>query len=284
MLTRDVGRQIAASHDPALPFRHLAGYLAAADITFLNLESPFSDRGKRTMGGLVFNADPAYVAGLVLAGVDVVSTANNHARDCGSHGLEYTYDWLKQHGLHPVGTSRSTAETHRGVVLERNGIRFGFLAYTYDQANGNWRDSDDRIAITDIPIMQQDVARLARRCSVVIVSMHDGFEYQSQPSAHQKSFARAAVDSGAALVVGHHPHVVQRMEVYGNGIIFYSLGNFVFDQFQREETQRGALAEVEFGGNHLKDVRLLSVRITRDGPIFCEDGPIKKASGIIQRP
>jgi poly-gamma-glutamate capsule biosynthesis protein CapA/YwtB (metallophosphatase superfamily) len=284
MLTRGVGRQIAASHDPALPFRNLAEYLAAADITFVNLESPFSDRGKRTTDGLIFNADPTYVAGLVLAGVDVVSTANNHARDCGSHGLEYTYNWLKQHGLHPIGTSLSTAETHRGTVLERNGIRFGFLAYTYDQANGNWRDSDDRIAVTDIPLMRQDVARLARSCSVVIVSMHDGFEYQSQPSAHQRSFARAAIHSGATLVIGHHPHVVQPTEVYGNGIIFYSLGNFIFDQYQREETQRGAIAEVEFDGGRLKNARLLPVRITRDGPTFCSDEVIKKASGKIQRP
>src|SRR5262249_2414189 len=130
----------------------------------------------------------------------------------------------------------------------------------------------------------QDVAMLARKCGVVIVSMHDGFEYQKHPNAHQMSFARAAIDSGAALVVGHHPHVVQPMEVYGNGIVFYSLGNFIFDQYQREETHLGAIAEVEFTGNHLKGARLLPVRITLDGPTFCTEDLAKKASGIIQRP
>jgi poly-gamma-glutamate synthesis protein (capsule biosynthesis protein) len=266
MLTRDVGRRIREAHDPALPFRQIAPYFFSADLSFVNLESPFSKSGKRTESGLIFNADPANIAGLVLAGVDVVSTANNHARDCGSKGLEFTYSWLRDHGIEPVGTALTATCVHEGVVLRRHGVRFGFLAYTYDQSNGNWHDRDNRVADLDIDVMRRDVASLRRRSDVVIVSMHNGVEYQRKANEKQKNFARAAIDAGALLVVGHHPHVRQETEYYRDGVIFYSLGNLVFDQFQRQETQWGAIAEVKLLGTAVDSTRLIAVQISRDGP------------------
>lgn len=266
MLTRDVGRRIREARDPAYPFRKIAPYFSSADLSFVNLESPFSKSGKRTESGLIFNADPANIAGLVLAGVDVVSTANNHARDCGSKGLEFTYSWLKDHGIEPVGTALTAACVHEGVVLRRHGVRFGFLAYTYDQSNGNWHNRDDRVADIDIDVMRRDVASLRRRSDVVIVSMHNGVEYQRKANEKQKNFARAAIDAGALLVVGHHPHVRQETEHYRDGVIFYSLGNLVFDQFQRQETQWGAIAEVRLLGTAVDSTRLIAVQISRDGP------------------
>lgn len=268
MLTRGVGRRIAELHDPASPFRRIAPFLAEADIAFVNLESPFSERRRRTPAELIFNADPANIAGLQLAGVDVVSTANNHSRDAGSRGVEFTYKWLRSHGMQPVGSSPSAAETHRGVVLERHRVRFGFLAYTYDQQNGNWHDIDDRIAVLDVHVMKHDVAELARRSNVVIVSMHNGIEYHEQPNESQISFAHAAIDAGAKLVIGHHPHVVQRFESYRGGVIFYSLGNFVFDQFQRQATQRGEIAEVRTLGAFIESAQVFPVQITKDGPML----------------
>jgi poly-gamma-glutamate capsule biosynthesis protein CapA/YwtB (metallophosphatase superfamily) len=285
MLTRDVGRRIHERHDPALPFRHIATYFSSADLSFVNLESPFSKTGKRTESGLIFNADPENIAGLVLAGVDIASTANNHARDCGGKGVEFTYSWLKSHGIQPVGTGLSAACTHEGAVLTRHGVRFGFLAYTYDQSNGNWHDRDDRVANIDLDAMRRDVASLRRRSDVVIVSMHNGIEYQRNANLQQKEFAHAAIDAGALLVIGHHPHVRQEMEPYRSGVIFYSLGNLVFDQFQRFETQWGELAEIRLLGTTIDSAMLVPVRITRDGPelrpSFPED---EKAAGRTQRP
>src|ERR1019366_5114780 len=112
-----------------------------------------------------------------------------------------------------------------------------------------------------------DVARLlAEDADVAIVSMHAGTEYQPQPNFQQREFARAALDAGARVVAGHHPHVTQPWERSGNGVIFYSLGNLVFDQFQRAETQRGALAEVVFSGKTLESAALLPVDIVRTVP------------------
>jgi poly-gamma-glutamate synthesis protein (capsule biosynthesis protein) len=266
MLSRHVARVAREKRDPAFPLRDLAPVLQAADIAFVNLESPFSDRGAVVEHGMIFKAEPEMVAALELAGVDVVSTANNHARDQGSHGVEFTLDWLQRHQIAAAGTGSSAEAAHAGVVIERNGIKFGFLAYTYDQSNGNHSDTDDRVAVMDVTRMREDVARLGARADAIIVSMHAGVEYSPKSNAQQVAFARAAIDAGASVVVGHHPHVTQPWERYGRGVIFYSLGNLVFDQFQRVETQRGALADIVFEGPRLAKASLLPVEIVGTAP------------------
>lgn len=266
MLDRGVRKQIVGAHDPALPFRKIAPLLAGSDIAFINLESPFSDRGAYHDGGLIFHAAPDMIAGLELAHIAIASTANNHSRDCGSHGVEFTASLLRMHGIEPVGSSESRAKTHDGVVLERNGVRFGFLGYTYDQQNGNWRDIDDRIAVADPAVLCRDVTELRKRADVVIVSMHHGVEYRSKPSKAQVAFAHAAINAGATLIIGHHPHVVQPEEKYRSGLIFYSLGNFVFDQYQREATQHAEIIQISFLGRSILVTHIMRVRITRTGP------------------
>lgn len=266
MFARSVRRQILAAHDPALPFRKIAPLMAAADITFVNLESPFSDRGPYYESGLIFHAAPDAIEGLNLAGVSIASTANNHSRDCGPHGVEFTIAWLRSHGIAPLGTGESELETHGGVVLVRKGIRFGFLGYTFDQQNGNWRDIDNRIAVTDQAAVCRDVCALRKRADVVIVSMHNGIEYLPKPTKAQIAFAHAAIDAGATLVIGHHPHVVQPEENYHGGLIFYSLGNFVFDQYQRQATQQGEIVEICFLGERIFSTHVMPVKITPTGP------------------
>jgi poly-gamma-glutamate synthesis protein (capsule biosynthesis protein) len=266
MFCRSVRRQILAAHDPALPFRKIAPLLASSDITFVNLESPFSDQGRYFDTGLIFHAAPETIAGLQLAGVSIASTANNHARDCGPHGVEFTVAWLRSHGIQPLGSSESESRTHAGVVLARNGVRFGFLGYTFDQQNGNWHDIDTRIALTDLAALCRDVAAKRTRADVVIVSMHNGVEYMPKPNRAQIAFAHAAIDAGATLVIGHHPHVVQPEEKYKAGLIFYSLGNFVFDQYQREATQHGEIVQVSFLGRGILATHSMPVRITPSGP------------------
>jgi poly-gamma-glutamate synthesis protein (capsule biosynthesis protein) len=109
-------------------------------------------------------------------------------------------------------------------------------------------------------------AMLARYVAVVL--MHAGNEYAPKPESRQRQFARAAIDAGAKLVVGHHPHAAQEAERYRGGAIFYSLGNFIFDQFQRSETQRGLVAEAVFRGRRLAQVRLRAIQIRASAPVF----------------
>ncbi len=287
MLSRHVARIAREHNDPAWPMRDLAPVFRSVDIAFVNLEAPFSDRGHLMEHGMIFKAEPEMIAALETAGVTLVSTANNHARDCGSYGVEFTLSWLNQHGIATVGSAPTAEAAHAGTVIERNGLRFGFLAYTFDQSNGNHKDVDDRIATMDVATMRSDVKDLLEtRADVAIVSMHAGTEYQPRPNSHQIEFAHAALDAGARVVVGHHPHVTQPWERLTNGVIFYSLGNLVFDQFQRTETQHGALAEVVFSGKTLESAALLPVVIVGTVPRLAAEsgkGDAAPASSIASR-
>lgn len=266
MLSRWVGRIARERHDPASPLRDLAPVLKGADLAFVNLEAPFSDRGHMVESGMIFKAEPEMVEALKTAGIGIVSTANNHARDCAGYGVEFTLDWLASHGIATVGSAKTPELAHQGTVLVRNGLRFGFLAYTYDQSNGNHRDVDLRIPAMDVAQMTEDVRSLRSRADVAVVSMHAGIEYSPRPNTQQREFAQAAIDAGARIVVGHHPHVTQPWERYGSGVIFYSLGNLVFDQFQRAETQRGLLAEIVFSGPVLVHAGVMPVDIVHTVP------------------
>jgi poly-gamma-glutamate capsule biosynthesis protein CapA/YwtB (metallophosphatase superfamily) len=120
--------------------------------------------------------------------------------------------------------------------------------------------------MADPKILCRDVRQLRPRCDVVIVSMHHGVEYQPKPSAAQVAFAHAAIDAGATLVIGHHPHVIQSSEAYRGGLIFYSLGNFIFDQYQRVETQHGEVVQISFLGRDILASHIMRVKITPTGP------------------
>ena len=267
MLSRHVYRIATAQNDPAWPFRKIAPAMSGADIAFVNLEAPFSDRGKQPpLSTMIFKTAPEMIAGLELAGIDVVSTANNHSRDCGPYGVSYTYDLLTQHGIAVAGSGLDKATAHSGTVLERKGTRFGFLAFTYDQLNGNYKTDDDRIAGFDVAQMQLDVKALKQRADVVIVSMHAGVEYAPTPHPMQIDFAHAAIDAGAAVVLGHHPHVRQPVEQYHDGVIFYSLGNFIFDQFHRPETEKSYLAEIVFTSGKRHSFRTIDLQLEASVP------------------
>lgn len=287
MLARYIGREARRRRDPAWPFRAIAAFVEAADIAFVNLESPFTDRGRPSERGMIFRAAPEMIAGLRLAGMDVVSTANNHARDGGGYGVEFTLKWLARNGIYAAGTGLTEEAAREGAVLERNGVRFGFLAYTYDQLNGNHSAPDPRINGMEVGRMREDVVRMSRRADVVVVSMHAGDEYRSRPNGQQVTFARAAVEAGASIVVGHHPHVIQPVERYRSGVIFYSLGNLVFDQFHRRDAQEGLLAEVAFRGTQIHEVTLHRVAIVSGAPHLASRQlgpmPVSTTSGTSSR-
>ena len=255
----------AARQSRLSPLRNMASLFSKADIAFVNLESPFWDKKPYGASELIFRAEPPMIDALTSAGIDVVSTANNHARDCYYEGVEFTLGLLKRNGIAVAGSGENAEAAHADSVLERNGLRFGFLGYTFDQSNGNHFDIDPRIAMLDIDQMRRDVAGMKRRAHVIVVSMHAGAEYWTRQHPVQTSFAQAAIEAGARLVVGHHPHVVQPVERYRDGIIFYSLGNLVFDQ-RRKETQAGLVVDVSFKGAELAGYKLIPVDIVDTVP------------------
>jgi poly-gamma-glutamate synthesis protein (capsule biosynthesis protein) len=259
MLSRNVGTKIAQANDPALPFKGVSDVIKSADISFANLESPFSDKGPRVTQGLIFKAEPAWVEGLTFAGFDVMSTANNHAFDQGAYGIGYTLKHLKDNGISPVG---SGTECHKGAVISRNGLRVGFLAYSYAAHNDGGKIPDPMVCDwQDKEQMALDIASLKKVSDFVIVSGQYGVEYKREPEPGDVAIARSAVDAGADMVIGHHPHWVQVTEKYKGKWILYSIGNFVFDQMWSQDTREGFGVLLSFEDKSLKSAELKPVII-----------------------
>ena len=213
------------------PFASVAVLLGEADLTIGNMEGTFTERGVRADKFYAFRTPPRHAAGLTEAGIDIVSVGNNHAMDYGAEGLEDTLDALVAEGVLYSGAGSDEAAAREPALATVNGLTIAFLSYnaaaTYEAFPAG--ASTPGVARADVASIREDVSAALQDTDVVVVSLHAGAEYTDAPTAEQTMLARAAIDAGAALVLGHHPHVLQGWERYGDGYIFYSLGNFVFD-------------------------------------------------------
>jgi len=261
MLSRHVEEKMFHNQDYTLPFSDLWDKLMIAHITFGNLESPFYDKGPRITEGMSFKAEPEAIEGLELAGFDVLSLANNHSLNQGAAGLDYTIDYLKQKGLVTIGAGKDFTTAHKpAVITTEDQTTFGFLAYSYASHN-DITGGNNVVAGLDLRKANKDIKDLEKKADIIIVSMHAGTEYTHQPNWQQKEFVRGVIDAGADLVIGHHPHWVQKVEQYQNGWIFYSLGNFVFDQEWSRETKEGVILKVVWQDKKIKLLKLIPVVI-----------------------
>lgn len=282
MLSRSVEGRMKEKNNFKYPFLKTAQFISGADIAFGNLETPIISGKAVEASQMVFRADPKSVTGLLFAGFDMLSLSNNHIMNHGKKGLEETLKNLDRGGISYVGAGIGNDEISRSANLTVKGVKFSFLAYTYN--NDVRKDSKGEIygvSKMDAEGMKKDVGRAKENSDVVIVSMHAGTEYLTKSKQFQKDFARAAIDAGADLVIGHHPHVVQETEKYKDKYIIYSLGNFVFDQMWSNETRLGAVAEIIFQGKEFKNIRYYPVKIfDYSQPVFIEG---KEAERIMDR-
>jgi poly-gamma-glutamate capsule biosynthesis protein CapA/YwtB (metallophosphatase superfamily) len=237
----NLGRRLAKERllhgDTLYPFLALRDSLAAADITFGNLESPIAhDPSTAPDSSVLFTAPPAAADALARAGFDIVSTANNHAWDGGRAAVEETMRQLTRAGVRFVGSGLGRDMAEQPVILERHGWRVAFFAltrawnpapYTFHSHAGS-----SYIAWGDTGRLYPAIRELKAngRADLVVVSMHGGTEYADTPPKHMQELARGVVDAGADLVLAHHPHVLQPVVWYKRRPIVQSLGNFVFLQ------------------------------------------------------
>lgn len=272
MLTRNVGKKIEETGDWRWPFLKIGEYLASADLTFGNLETTISERGYNVGSIYSFRSNPKVAEGLLFAGFDVLSVANNHMGDWTRQAFEDTFGILKTNGINYAGGGFNEEEAHSPTIREIKGTKFGFLGYTdlgarYTEAKGD----ASGIAWASKEIVEKDVKNAKEKSDFVIVSFHFGDEYKPLSNARQKILARSAIDAGASLVIGHHPHVIQEIEEYNGGYIAYSLGNFVFDQYFSEETMKGLLLKVIVKGAKVLDIEPIKFKISEDSQPFLEE-------------
>ncbi len=247
MLDRGVESSVQRNFDGDFKklFMHVQEYFDASDIIFLNLEGPISDKGKNVGSIYSFRMNPIVADVLGDVGVDIVSFANNHVGDWSAAAFSDTLLRLESAGILFTGAGKNDADAITPRIIEKNGITFGFLGFSdvgpewlraSENSPGQLLAKDTRIKL----LIQQTTEKV----DVVIVSFHFGDEYVGV-SNRQKTLARSAIDAGATFVIGHHPHVIQEIEEYNGGLIVYSLGNFIFDQYFSENTMRGMMLSIE---------------------------------------
>jgi poly-gamma-glutamate synthesis protein (capsule biosynthesis protein) len=237
-LGRGVTHEYLLKGDTLYPFLALADTLRGADLLFGNLESPIAPIGhpfERT-GSPVFSAPPVAADALRAAGFDVVSTANNHAWDAGKAGVLETLSQLDRVAVAHAGTGKTRAEARAPAWLEARGWRVAVFALTraFNPAPRNfWQHPGaSHVAYADTSWLYPAIRGVKQRgeADLVIVSVHAGQEYTDTTDAPLLALFRGAVDAGADIVLGHHPHVLQRLEWRGGKPIARSLGNFIFMQ------------------------------------------------------
>lgn len=215
------------------------------DISFINLEGPVSDVGYNVGSKYSFRMDPQVLPKLKDAGVDIVSFANNHIGDYTAKAFVDTLKRLSDNGILFAGGGANYIEASTPTVIEKNNIKSCFLAYS--DVGPNWMKATEKnpgiLLLSDLNF-SNTISSAKSVCDVLVVSVHWGDEYKPH-TARQTKFARLAIDSGADIVVGHHPHVPQDVEIYNNKPIMYSLGNFIFDQSWSKPTMQGLVVQLK---------------------------------------
>jgi poly-gamma-glutamate capsule biosynthesis protein CapA/YwtB (metallophosphatase superfamily) len=224
MLGRQVNLMSLAHGDPRWPFLETAPVLQQADLTIGNLEAPLVPHCSISSRGMQLCAPAESAVGLRWAGFDMMGIANNHALDYGNMGLAETVSILSGEDIQVIRDDHTASVTIRG-------LRIGILAF-----------EDTFMHPLNVDHALEIVSGNARHVDVQIVLMHWGEEYHAQPTAQQMALGHKLIDAGGDLVIGAHPHWTQPVEEYGSGVIFYSLGNFVFDQMWSDETRQGQIA------------------------------------------
>lgn len=223
MLGRAVRIAAEERKDPSYPFRKIGWYLDSADLTFINLENPVLAGCPIQSGGMRLCADPEMVKGLIHAGVDVVTLANNHSGNYGEEGLKQTVEVLKSVGIESTGLGNL-------VVKKVGQTKFGFMGLEF-------------VTKYDKPEDYDLVRKFKRQVDVLIVGVHWGSQYSPTPNYYQREQAKKLVAAGADTVVGNHPHWIQPKE-YINGVpVYYALANTVFDQMWSTKTKEGLIVK-----------------------------------------
>jgi len=230
-------------------FANVADVFRQADFGFVNLETPVAPLHSRGSKPFQFDAPIALLQSLKFSGIKIVSFANNHVFDQNRAGFYESLDHLREQGLLFTGAGATAQDSWKPAILEKNGIKVGWLGMTR-WLNGNRnsdKDSDPHVAFFpypddsggapgfDEPAVLEAIKSARAQCDLLVVSIHWGVEYATAPNPGDVDIAHDMLDAGAAIVVGHHPHVLQPVETYltkdqRHGVILFSLGNFLSNQ------------------------------------------------------
>jgi poly-gamma-glutamate synthesis protein (capsule biosynthesis protein) len=248
MLDRGVKNSVMKNFtgDYSMMFKNVSALIKKSDIAFANLEGPASDQGEDRKNLYSFRMSPSVIPVLKEVGFSILSVANNHAGDWGRDAYSDTLARLKENEIQYTGGGQNISEAENPVIIEKYGMKIGYLAFT--DVGPEWMRANETqagVLLANNPRFAEIVKNAASKVDYLIVSFHFGEEYKKVHNSRQEYLAHSAIDNGAKIVIGHHPHVSQDTEVYKDGFIAYSLGNFIFDQYFSADTMQGMLIEIK---------------------------------------
>jgi len=259
----------------AYGFKEVKAVADAADLFLVNLECPFTESADKLPKNFNFRARPEFVHTLLAGSVDIVSLANNHMMDYGPQGLIDTLMTLEQARIPYFGAGRNLAEARRPALITVGGVRFAFLGYFFlgerniEPPQVYATETTPGVAghYSDVEVMErmlrEDIIAAKAQADVVLPFFHWGKESTYDPLPYQVRLARAAIDAGAAGVLGSHPHVLQAMELHQGAPAIYSLGNFVFGGNWNPRDKRSALYQARFSPGGYLSSELFPLRTDR---------------------
>ena len=267
-LVRDINYQIQQRHNPNYPFENIAAYLKNADLTVTNLEGSLIKNCPIVLTGFKFCGQDTNVKGLAFAGIDAASLANNHTTNFAASGLGQTADILKSNGITPFGLDNKIEYID---IKDKKVALIGFV-----ELGNNWAGLNNATV--------QNVAKLVSeaksKADIVITSFHWGVEYTRKPTANQINLAHLAIDNGADLVLGNHPHWIQESEVYKDVFITYAQGNTIFDQDWSQKTKEGVIYKFQYqNGRFIKIDEKYTIIEENAQPRFATDEETTKIKG-----
>lgn len=272
IIGRTVYEQEAKRKDYTSSFHKVAEILKSADVTLANNESTLADGIPYPLTGLSFAAPKQAIDGFVYSGIDAVNLANNHAYNGGPTAFSQMIDNFNNRGIKTFGGGKNLTESRTPATLNVKGLKLGLLGYNSIPGSGtatNGTPGQPFIAMppwgvldeAQITQMEEEIKSAKQNHDVVIVYFHWGQEYVHTASEQTRSLAHRAIDAGANLILGSHPHWVQGIEWYKDSLITYSLGNFVFDQEQMLKTKQGTILSINFEDNRLVGAKFTPVLI-----------------------
>jgi poly-gamma-glutamate synthesis protein (capsule biosynthesis protein) len=236
-LAREVNYQIQQQNNPLSPFEKIAPVIKKADLAIGNLESPLINNCPIVRSGFKFCGEDTNVKGITYAGFDSLNLANNHSHNYGLDGYQETKEILRNNDLNYFDSQTINYQTI-------NNLKISLIGF------------DDTVSRVNKENLKNKISQAQQASDLVIVNFHWGNEYKTEPNQRQIDLAYFSIDNGADIIVGHHPHVIQPLRYYQGKPIFYSLGNFVFDQMWSEQTKTGAIGWIEIENDQVVNTRI----------------------------
>lgn len=261
--------ELIRNKGPKEPFVFVLDEFKKSDLLFGNLECPLSNRGKPLKNKCCLCSPPETVKSLKHGGFNILSLANNHIFDYGYEGFKDTVVLLEENNISWFGAGKNLEEARKPAILSIDNLSIGFLGYAWDFIGSiNGTKNNFGTAPLNEKIILEDVKNLKGKIDKMIVSLHWSYDKEKYPLPSQRDLAHKIIDAGADLILGHHPHVLQGIEKYGNGVIVYSLGNFIFPDIffknyqitQKSENKESIIFECKMSRDEIKNLDIIPAR------------------------